>query len=104
MSLNSGNSDPLAAMVAVVLAAGAAEFEVEREDGREHVLAVFGATGIGVASLCSDSDEAQELRRQLYALKRKRRKIVHAGVQYGLRLKIHQSFGEDVFRVTLTRI
>jgi hypothetical protein len=97
------NPDVLAEVVARVLAAGATEFEVEYKDGEEHVVAFSGAMGIGVAAFRSDSADAQDLRRQLYALKNKRRKIIHAGVEYGLRVKIFDSFGEDAFRVTIAR-
>ena len=98
-----GNPDVLAQVVARVLATGATEFEVEYKDGEELVVAFSGAVGIGVAAFRSNSDDAQDLRQQLYALKKKRRKIIHAGVEYGLRVKIFDSFGEDAFRVTIAR-
>ena len=97
------NPDVLAEVVARVLATGATEFEVEYKDGEEQVVAFSGAVGIGVAAFRSDSNEAQHLHRQLYALNKKRRKIIHAGVEYGLRVKIFDYFGEDAFRVTITR-
>ena len=97
------NPDVLAAVVARVLDAGATEFEAEHKDGEEHVVAFSGAVGVGVARFPSNSEDAQELRRQLYAVKKKRRKIVHAGVEYVLRVKIFDSFGENAFRATITR-
>ena len=97
------NPDVLAQVVARVLATGATEFEVEYKDGEEQVVAFSGAVGIGVAAFRSDSDDAQDLRQQLYALNKKRRKIIHAEVEYGLRVKIFDSFGEDAFRATITR-
>jgi hypothetical protein len=97
------NPDVLAEVVARVLSAGATEFEVEYEDGEEHVVAFCGAAGVGVAAFRSDSDDAQELRRQLYALHKKRRKITHAGIDYVLHVKVFDSFGEDAFRVTIAR-
>ena len=97
------NPDVLAEVVARVLSTGATEFEVEYKDGEEHVVAFSGTVGVGGAAFRSDSDNGQELRSQLYALKKKRRKIIHAGVEYGLRVKIFDSFGEDAFRVTITR-
>jgi len=86
-----------------VLATGATEFEVEYKDRQEHVVAFSGPVGVGVAAFRSDSDDAQELRSQLYALKKKRRKMIHAGVEYVLRVTIFDSFGEDAFRVTIKR-
>ena len=97
------NPDVLAEVVARVLATGATEFEVEYKVGEEHVVAFSGAMGIGVAAFRSDSTDAQDLRRQLYALNKKRWKIIQAGVEYGLRVKIFDSFGEDAFRVTIAR-
>ena len=97
------NPDVLAEVVARVLAAGATEFEVEYEDGEEHVVAFSGAVGVGVAAFPSASEDGQDLRRQLYAVSKKRRKILHAGAEYGLRVKIFDSFGEDAFRVTITK-
>lgn len=97
------NPDVLAEVVARVLSTGATEFEMEYEDGEEHVVAFCGAAGVRVAAFRSDSDDAQELRRRLSALEKKRRKIIHAGIEYALRVKVFDSFGEDAFRVTITR-
>lgn len=58
-------------------------------------MAFSKGAGVGVSAFRSDSDDAQELRKQLYALKKKHRKMVHAGVEYVLRVKIFDSFGED---------
>jgi|ERR1035437_9946895 hypothetical protein len=97
------NPDVLAEVVARVLAAGATEFEVEYKDGEEHIVAFSGAVGVGVAAFPSASEDAQDLRRQLYAVSKKRRKILRAWAEYGLRVKVFDSFGEDAFRVTITR-
>ncbi len=95
--------DVLVEVVARVLAVGATEFEVEHKDGEELVLACNGPVGVGIAAYRSDTDEASELRRQLYAAKKKRREIVHAGVTYALRVEIFDSFGEDTFRGTILK-
>jgi hypothetical protein len=97
------NPDVLAEVVAFVFSTGATEFEVEYKDGEEHVVAFSGTVGIGVRAFRSDSEDAQELRRQLYAVSKKRRKIIHAGIKYVLRVKVFDSFGEDAFRVTIAR-
>jgi len=98
-----GNPDVLGELVSRVIAAGTAEFEVECKDGKEHVFAFNGTVGVGIATFRSDSEEAQILRSQFYALKKKRRKFIRAGVEYGLRVNIFDSFGEDAFRGTITR-
>ena len=96
------NPDVLAEIVTRVLAAGATEFEVEYKDGEEHVVAFNGALGVEVAAYRSDSKDGQELRRELYALKKNRRKIIHAGVECVLRVTTFDSFGEVAFRGTIT--
>lgn len=97
------NPNVLAEVVARILAAGATEFQVEYKDREEHVMALSGVVGIGVATFRADSEDARQLRSELYDLEKKRRKIVHAGVDYWLRAKVFDSFGEDAFRVTIAR-
>ncbi len=99
------NQDVLAEVVALVLAADATEFEVEYKDGVEQVIAIKGAMGVGVAALPSSSEEAEELRRRLYAVKEKRQgRVTCDGVAYALQVKVYDSFGEDTFRGTLTKV
>ena len=88
-------------VVSKVIDAGATAFEVEYKDGLERVFACNGPIGVGVAAYRSDGREAQELRRQLYAMGRGRKKIKVSGVKYGLKVEIFDSFGEDGFRVTV---
>ena len=95
--------DILTNIVVQVLSAGATEFEVEYKDGQEEVCVMRGPIGFGIASLPSSSEEAKELRAQLYALKKKRRKIELDGVDHVLRVEIFDSFGEDAFRVSIGR-
>src|SRR6478609_6319453 len=97
----SEKSDILADIVAQVLSAGATEFEVAYKDGQEEIFAMKGPVGFGIVSLRSSTDEAKELRAQLYALKKKRRKIKIHGVDYLLLGEIFDSFGEDAFRVSI---
>jgi len=103
MKTEARNPDVLTGVVARVLAAGATEFEVEHKDGEALVVAFNGAVGVGIAAFRSDSDHPLGLRRQLYSLRKKRRKIIHAGVEYGLRVETFDSFGEHAFRGTITR-
>lgn len=76
---------------------------MEYEHGEGMIVPLRGAVGFDVAAFPSSSEEAQTLRRQLYALKRRRRKIIHAGVESGLPVRIFDSFREDAFRVKITR-
>jgi hypothetical protein len=98
-----GNSSVLIDVVTKVLAVGATTFEVEHKDGSERVFACNGALGVGVEEYRSDSASAEGLRRELYALRRKGKKITVSGVEYLLRVRIFDSFGENAFRVTVNR-
>ncbi len=90
-------------VVAKILGAGATEFEVEYKNGFDRVFACDGPVGLGVAEYRSESSEAESLRRELYAVPRKGRKITVSGADYLLRVTIFDSFGEDAFRVTIQR-
>jgi hypothetical protein len=95
--------DVLTDVVAKVLSIGANEFEVEYKDGHEEICAMRGPIGFGVASLKSSSAQAQELRTRLCDAKKKRQRVIVDGNEYVLRVEIFESFGEDAFRVTITR-
>jgi len=97
------SNDILLELVAKTLAVGATEMEVEYEDREEHVLAFQEGVGFGIARLDASSEEAQALREALYQIKRKQKIVTIEGVEYRLRARIHQSFGEDVFRVTIKK-
>jgi hypothetical protein len=97
----SNKPDVLACIVTQVLSAGATEFEVEYKDGHEEICVMRGPIGFGIASLRSSSDEAQELRAQLYAAKKKRKKLAVADMNYVLVVEVFDSFGEDAFRVAI---
>jgi hypothetical protein len=95
------SNDILLELVAKTLAVGAYEMQVEYEDREEHVLAFQEGIGFGIASLDASSEEVQVLREALYKIRRKQKIVTIEGVKYRLRARIHQSFGEDVFRVTI---
>ena len=97
------SNDILLELVAKTLAVGATEMQVEYEDREEHVLAFQEGVGFGIARLDASSEEAQALREALYQIKRKQKIVTIEGVEYRLRARIDQSFGEDVFRVTIKK-
>ncbi len=97
----SGKPDILTDIVAQVLSAGATEFEVEYKDGEEQICAMSGAVGFSVASLPSASDDARQLRSELYGSRKKRARINVFGVDYRLCVEVFDSFGEDAFRVII---
>jgi hypothetical protein len=95
------SNDILLELVAKTLAVGATEMLVEYEGREERVFAFREGVGFGIASLDASSEEAQALREALYQIRRKQKIVTIEGVEYRLRVRIHQSFGEDVFRVTI---
>ena len=97
------SNDILLELAAKTLAVGAYEMQVEYEDRKEHVLAFQEGVGFGIASLDASSEEAQALRAALYQIRRKQRIVTIEGVEYRLRVQIHESFGEDVFRVRIKK-
>ena len=100
---DSDKADILTEIAAQVLSAGASKFQVEYEDGQEQVSVLHGSVGFGIASLQSASDQAQELRAQLYKAKKRPRKLTIDGGDYLLHVEIFASFGEDAFRGRITR-
>ena len=85
------------------MAVGAYEMQVEYEDRKEHVFAFQEGVGFGIASLDASSEEARALREALYQIRRKQKIVTIEGVKYRLRARIYESFGEDVFRVTIKK-
>jgi len=83
---------------------GADAMELEYKDGHEEVFALLGEGGYGIARLPSSSPEAEELRRELYDLTKKRRRVAAGGLEYELRARVYDSFGEDAFRVQVRRV
>src|SRR5260370_16901236 len=83
---------------------GADGVEVEYKDGNERVFATQGDVGYGIASFRSSSPEAMALRKELYRLAKRKRRIAVDGYEYELRCGIFDSFGEDAFQVDLQRV
>lgn len=75
---------------------GAEALEIEYKDERECVTAFRGNVGVGIAAF--SCQEAEPLFAELKALKRKK-VITIAGVDYRLRFREYESFGERVYRV-----
>ncbi len=91
-------------LAAEAIRLGADAMEVEYKDGHEGVFAVLGGIGYGIARLPSSSREAEELRRELYGLTKKRGRVATGGLEYELRARVYGSFGEDAFHVQLRRV
>ena len=83
---------------------GAGGVEVEYKDRHEWVFATQGSFGYGIARFRSSSPEAVALRKELYRLAKRKRRIVVDAYEYELRCDVFDSFGEDAFRVELLRV
>jgi hypothetical protein len=91
-------------LVAEAIRLSADALDVEYKDQHEEVAAMRGPAGVGIASLPSSSPEAEDLRRELYGIAKKRRRMRVGEVEYELRVRIYDSFGEDAFSVQFRRL
>jgi len=98
------NDEVLAKLVARALEIGATELEVEYEDRKEIVYAFRGMTGISIAQFPAGGPEADALLTTLNQLsKRKKKGIVVNGVAYRFKVRVHDSFGENVYRLRIVK-
>jgi Iron dependent repressor, N-terminal DNA binding domain len=84
-------------LCAHVLSFGADSIEVEYKDGREWVV----AGGFSIANFASSSSEGKELRENLNAARKKPVRTAIGGKVYIVKVRVHDSFGEDAFEVTI---
>ena len=66
--------------------------------------ALPGSERISATSFDRSSAEAKALREELYALKKKKKRIAIDGAEYELRVQVYDSFGEDAFRILPRRV
>ncbi len=83
---------------------GAGGVEVEYKDRHEWVFATQASFGYGIARFRSSSPEAVALRKELYRVAKRKRRIVVDACEYELRCDVFDSFGEDAFRVEFRRV
>jgi len=91
-------------LAAQAIRLGADELEVEHKDGREVVFVMKSGMGVGISNLLGSSRQAGAFCRDLYAVTKKKRRVIVDDVTYDLRCHIFDSFGEDAFRVELRRL
>lgn len=95
-------NSPLVEFVSRSIEMGAYEIEIEYKDGYEEITALRNEMGYGIARLDSSSEEASNLRAQLYSIQENKKGILRkSGTEYKLKVKIYESFGEDVFRLKI---
>ena len=80
---------------------GADMIEVEYDEGYEEVYIRKDNIGLGTRLKGSDGDL---LRKELYGLAKKKRRIMVDNVEYELRVRVYESFGEDAFQVKWRRV
>ncbi len=102
-STNSPGDDAVAHFVKKAIDLGATEIEVEYENGREHVFAVGEHSGVEIASLDASGKQARALREVLCHICEQPRKMLIRGSDYALTVQIHESFGENVYRVAIKK-
>src|SRR4029434_2664895 len=91
-------------LVAEGIGCGAEMIQVEYDEGYEEVYIRKGNVARGIDRLKASSPEAAFLRKELYDLVKKKRRIVVDSKEYELRARIYDSFGEDAFRVRLRKL
>jgi hypothetical protein len=103
VSAKRSGDDAIVLFVTKAIDLGATEIEVEYESGWEHIFAVGEHSGVEIATLKSSGKEARALRETLCDINEQPRKMMVGGSEYALTVQIHQSFGEDVYRITIKR-
>lgn len=82
---------------------GGDSLEIEYKDGYEEVCAMCGPTGAGIARFPSGGRKAADLRRELHEMAKRRTTVTIDEIEYEVRVRIYDSFGEDAFRVHFQR-
>jgi len=91
-------------LVTEAIRGGADMIEVEYDEGYEEVYIRKDNVALGTDRFNASSSEAAFLRKELYDLAKKKRRIVVGDKEYELRARIYDSFGEDAFRVQLRKL
>jgi hypothetical protein len=100
----SDKSSVLLRLVSKAIESGADGLEIEYKDGYEEVYVFKGSIGYGITRLKSTSKEAASLRKELYGIGKKKKRITVFDADYELKVNIFESFGDDAFRVKIRRI
>jgi hypothetical protein len=91
----------LEGLAAEAIRCGADMIEVEYDEGYEEVYIRKGNIGLGTRFKGSEGDL---LRKALYGLAKKKRRMGVDNVEYELRARVYDSFGEDAFQVQWRRV
>ena len=91
----------LEGLCAHALSLAAQSIEVEYKDCREWVFVNSRGSRFAVANYANSSDDAKELRSNLYAAAKKPVRTAIGGIVYLIKVDIFESFGEDSFTVSI---
>ena len=80
---------------------GADMIEIEYDEGYEEVYIRKDNIGLGTRFKGSEGDL---LRKELYGLAKKKQRMLVDNLEYELRARIYDSFGEDAFQVQWRRV
>ena len=80
---------------------GSGSIAVEHKDRQEWVFAQIDGAAVRIAAFPSSRAEAKELRQDLYTAAKKPVRTVIEGRVFVLKVRIHDSFGEDAFDVAI---
>ena len=78
--------------------------EVEYKNHYGEVFVMRNGIGFGIARFKSSSAQGAALRKELYGVAKKKRRIVVDKEEYELHSRIYDSFGEDAFRIHLQKL
>jgi hypothetical protein len=98
--MNPERGNVLESLLKEAIRLGAGSIQVEYKDQREEVFAMNGGVGVGIATFRASSPEAAALREALYDLSEHEDSVWVGDVQYKLRCRVFEAFGEDSFDVT----
>jgi hypothetical protein len=83
------------------LSFGAQSIRVDHKDSRESVFTNIDGEDVQIANYASSSSDGEELRGNLAAAAKKPVRTVINGRVYILKVRVYDSFGEEVFEVTI---
>ncbi len=103
MNHMTGRKSVLETLVSRAVELSLDSLEIEYKGGYEEVFGLKGGVGFGIARLRSTSREATSLREELHGIGKKGHRLTVGGGQVEVRVRIFDSFGEEAFRVELSR-
>jgi hypothetical protein len=99
-----GEHDIIKALAAEAIRCGVDMIEVEYDEGYEEVHVRKDNVGFSIERLEASSSQGLFLQKELYGLVKKRQRIAVNNVEYELRARVYESFGEDAFHVRWRRV